>query len=1014
MLSEGTRAELSSARERAILVALSLQVNRVVPVEQLIDAVWGDAPPATARSQVQQCISALRRKLAPQGEVLRTESAGYSLRLPVDAVDATRFESLVSQSRAAVADDRIADAVADLRAATALWRGPACAGLDGGGLRAAATRLEEERLAALETCLDLELQLGRHREVAGELGGLVGQHPLRERLVALHMLALYRSGQKVAALDVFRAARATLVEELGVEPGNELSALQRGMLADDPALDHYADETPRAPRASAAAVPVPRQLPSAVGDFTGRAAEAGLLTELLSAPDEAAGRAYLPIAVVRGRGGVGKTALALHVAHTLRRQYPDGQLYAQLRDGEGQPISADDVLAWFLRALGLPPAALPAEPAERAATYRSLLGERRVLIVLDDAYSVSQLQPLIPGNPGCGLIVTSRDALSGLSASRYLDLSDLDEGASVQLLTSLIGDRRVAEEPAAALDLARQCGCLPLALRIVAARLVARPHWKLSEMVRRLADEEKRLDELAIGEMAVRATVALGYEGLDPDARRLFRLLGLLGATDFGSWMPSALLGCDADRGVELLDLLADARLVDVQVSDGRGVRFRLHELVRIYARERLAAEEPPPGRAAALGRMLGCWLGLAEEAHRRTYGGDFAVLHGTARRFPLPPPLADELLASPLGWLRAEQAGLVSAVHQAAQAGLHELCWDLAMTLVTLFESDHQGGHWRRTHEVALSAARRSGDQLGEAAMLCSLGGLAIAEQPARAAEPLNAALSIFQKIGHRHGEALALAGLAFIDRLNGHYEQALGRYARALDNFREAGDRVGEVDVLSGMAQVHLDRNEIVPARELLDLALRACETLAAPRIVAQTDFRMGLLLLRSGELTLAERYLRLSLQVVRDEGDTIGEAYALHALAAVHASQRRRAIADAEFAAALDLSQQVGEKLVRGRILLAYAEAQHSWQNREQARALAEEALAIFGEVGGTPVLRARAVSLREDGTGPDWTAAASLAPGAAAGGGWSSAPRGAAHQRKPNVDAHVRLLLSFSPD
>ena len=567
------------------------------------------------------------------------------------------------------------------------------------------------------------------------------------------------------------------------------------------------------------------------------------------------------------------------------------------------------------------------------------------------------------------MIVTTRDSLPALDGSRVFDIGDLDEAASIRLLGSVIGDGRVADEPSAALALVRQCGCLPLALRIVAAKLLARPHWKLAEMVRRLADEGRRLDELALGDVGIRATMALSYESLDQGARRLFRFLGLLGAADFGAWVAVPLLGDDPARAAELLDSLVDARLVDVQLKDG-SARFRLHELVRVYARERLAAEEPTAYRSAALERMLGCWLAMAADAHRRTYGGDFAILHGSASRFSLPADLTDTLLASPLGWLRAEQAGLVSAVHQAAQAGLHELCWDLAMTIVTLFESDYQADNWRRTHEVALDTARRAGNRLGEAAMLYSLGHLEMAERPTSAVRLFQLALTAFERIGHGHGQALALTGLAFIDRLNGDHEQAEARYSAALGIFRQAPDQVGVVDCLTSMAQIRADREEFEAARALLDEALTACETLAAPRTVAQTDYRMGSFLLRTGDLPRAERHLRLSLQVVRDEGDAVGEVYALHALATAHTRQGRHAIADAEFCAALDLSRQVGEKLVHGRVLLAYAEAQYTRRQPDRAGVLADEALAVFAKIGGAPVLRARALELQSRLAGRPW--------------------------------------------
>lgn len=956
---------ISGARERTILTLLLLQVNRVVQIEQLVDGVWDDSPPTTARSQIQQCISALRRKFARGGfaDMLRTHSAGYVIRVPEEALDVRRFERLASQGRAAASEKRIAEAAADFRDALALWRGPSCAGVKSTAVRAAASRLDEDRMAALEQCIDLELQLGRHHELTGELSDLVQRYPMRERLHALYMLALHRSGRKAAALEAFRTARGTIVAELGLEPGEGLRALHRAILANDPELLAPGPDTAQGTgRIRGGTAPVPRQLPPAVADFTGRAAEAAALVRLLGGADgETSADRYLPVAVLRGKGGAGKTALALHVANALRQDYPAGHLYAQLRDGEGQPVATADILAWFLRALGMPSATVPEGLAERTAAYRSMLGERRVLVVLDDAYSAGQVLPLIPGNPGCGVIITSRDSLSGLHGSRYFEIGDLDEQSSVRFLGRIIGDDRVAAEPVAALALVRLCGCLALALRIIAAKLVAHPHWTLHGMVRRIADEETRLDELTLGDAGIRATLTLSYETLDRDAQRLFRLLGLLGAADFGSWVAAPLLGDEAARADNLLDTLVDARLVDARRGD-EGTRFCLHELVRVYAQERLAIEEATGQRVTALRRMLSCWLALAAEAHRRTYGGDFAILHGTADRFLLDPRLVDALLASPLGWLRTEQAGLVSAVLQAGQAGLDELCWDLAMTIVTLFETDYQTNDWRKTHEVALAASRRAGNRIGEAAMLYSLGNLSIAEQPAAAVGYLEPALAAFQQAGHGHGQALTLAALAFIDRLSGHYERALDRYAEALAQFRLVSDLVSEVDCLSSMGLIHTENGQLEAARGQLDKAMAACETLEAPRIAAQTDYRMGSFLLQAGELARAERSFRMSLQLVREEGDSTGETYALHGLATVHARQGRHTIADAEFTAALDLSRQVGDRLVRGRILLAYAEAKLARHETDQASALADEALTVFGEAGGATVWKARATALR----------------------------------------------------
>jgi DNA-binding SARP family transcriptional activator len=966
--------EISSSRERTVLAMLLLQAGHAVPLDRLVDAVWDEAPPATARSQVQQCVSALRRQLsrADLAGVIATSSAGYAIRVSAESIDATVFERLIRRSRGAVEADQLDQAIADLRGALALWRGPACADVPSEVVQAAATRLNEDRLGVLEDCLELELQLGRHRDVAAELGELVRQHPTRERLRAMHMLALYRSGRQAEALESFRDGRQILTEELGLDPGEELSLLQRAILANDRVLElrPQSPGTGRIGRYGEAVIP--RQLPAAVADFTGREYEAELLAKLLSADgaDPPADR-YVPIVTLAGKGGAGKTTLALHVAHRLRGEYPDGQLFVQLRDGEGQPVSSAELLASFLRAFGVPSSALPPGLSELTALYRSLLGDRRILVVLDDAEDVRQLEALLPGNPDCCVIITSRHPLPGLNGAHHVEIGDLDEDTSVALLTRVIGPERVQAEPAATLELARLCGNLPLALRIVAAKLATRPHWRVAQMVRRMTAEERRLDELILGDVGIRATLSLSYTSLDADSRRLFLRLALLETADFGSWVAAPLLDADAVVAADLLDTLVEARLVEVRLSEDRSVRFYLHELVRVYALERLAIEESAGERSAALQRVLACWLSLAVEAHRRAYGGDFAVLHGTAPRFGLPADLVDDLLARPLSWLRSEHAGLVAAVLQASQAGLDELCWDLAMTLVTLFESDYRVHDWRKTHEAALEVCRRAGNIRGEAAMLYSLGNHAVAERAGNAHHYLDAALDLFDQLADSHGQALTLASMAFAARLDGHYDQAMARYEAAMSRFRAVGDRVGEADALTNMALIRTDQESFGVAAELLDQARAVGRFLTAPRLAAQTEYRRGEFYCRQGEFEGAQRSFRKVLRLVRENGDLVGEAYALQGLANVHTQQQQYAIADDELGAALDLSRTVGDTLVLGRTLLARADFCMARGDTSTARSLIGEALAVLGDSHNGNLWRARALRLHQrlsGSTGP----------------------------------------------
>jgi DNA-binding SARP family transcriptional activator len=975
VLADGSPMEISSTRQRILLAMLLLEANHAVPLSRLADAIWDDDPPTTAKSQVQTCVSVLRRQLAGAGddEAIATRSAGYAIRVPENALDIMKFERMTARSRAAAADDRPEEAVRELRAALALWRGPAAAGVPSRLVEAAATRLNENRLGVLENCIELELSLGRHRGLIGELSELVRQFPLRERLRAQHMLALYRSARQAEALESFHEARRIITEEIGLEPGAELAGLQRAILAADPALnlDHQPGRGPQL-RARAELVRaggllpgsglVPHQLPAAIADFTGREAALADLIRVLSADDDQTGGAgSVPVVTLTGKGGVGKTALALRAAHAVQDHYPDGQLFTQLQEADGQPIGVMDTLARFLRAFGMPATAIPDDLTERTAAYRSFVGTRRALIILDDAASVGQVVPLIPGAAGCAVIVTSRNPMSGLHGARHVQVDDLDEPASMELLARVVGGDRVRAEESSARALVRLCGCLPLALRIAAAKLGARPHWRIEQMVRRMADEKKRLDELALSGVGIRTTLSLSYRSLDEKARSLLRRLGMLGAMEFAAWMSAPLMDHDAYEAEDVLDSLVEAHLVQAR-STSSGPRFHLHELVRIYAAERLAAEEPLVDSSAALRRTLGCWLALAEEAHRRTYGGHFAVLHGRATRWPLPAAVVDQLLETPMAWFRAERAGLVAAVLMAAQSDLDELCWDLAMTSVTLFESDYEVDDWRRTHEAALEVTRRAGNRRGEAAMLYSLGNLTAGQRPADAARYQDAAMRAFCALDDSHGRALTLANMAFADRLSGRYEQARTRYRQALEGFRLVGDLVGETDALTNLAQIHSEAGQFDEAEQLLDNAEVICRSLGAPRVMAQTEYRRAEFFLQIKDLDRAETCFRLVLNNVQRQGDLVGNAYALLGLGQIQTLRGLYERAEASLAQARELSVHLGDNLVRGQVMLASAELCLAQGRADQAASIVRETATLFGESGPAGLWRRRVSSLQ----------------------------------------------------
>ncbi len=754
---------LSAGRQQVVLAVLLLEANRLVPVHRLVDAVWSDAPPPTARGQIHTCVSALRRRFeaAGLGGRIGTRRPGYVMRVADGELDLHRFDSLVADGRAAAAAGRPAEAVNRFRTALGLWRGEVpLSGIESDLLRAAVASLTERRLSVLEDCHAVELAQGRHHELVDQLLPLVERHPLREQLHHQLMLTLHRCRRPGDALAAYRAARRTFVTELGIEPSGALRELHDSILRNDTTLD------PPAPRIAAVPAPAPavtpRMLPAANPYLAGR----DDVVTTVSGQLRGGGTDGVTTAVLAGRAGVGKTALAVHIAHRIAPGFPDGQLYARLDDEHGDPVRPEAVLERLLRALGVPAAAGSRD--ELAARLRSTLAGRRVLMVLDGAADEAQVLSLLPGSATCGVLVTSRHRLTGLSGAKVVELAELTIQHATELLIRLLGIARVSAEPAATYDLIDLCGGLPLALRIAGERLAARPHWSIAELTERLGDEQRHLDELSHGPLDVRPGIATACDRVGPSAQRLFRLLALLDGPDFPTWVAGPLLGDPGHGAVDELETLVDAQLVDVGRRSGPGAHYRIPKLLRSYAQELLAREETPATRAAAVNRLLGAWLHLAEQAHSRAVGQSVPVVHGDAERWPLPAPLTDQLLRRPLEWFEAERAGVVRAVGQAAELGSAELCWDLAGTLAGLMQARDHLEDWRETHTTALAACRRTGDRRGEAVILHSLGTLDMVEQRYNEASGrLALALPAFEEIGEDKGRTLCLRSIAFLSRV-------------------------------------------------------------------------------------------------------------------------------------------------------------------------------------------------------------------------------------------------------
>lgn len=944
-------------RQEVVLAMLLLEADKVVSVDRMVDALWADNPPRTARSQVHITISALRRIL---GEgVIVTRPPGYAIRVPDGALDLARFTGLVADAASLSAQQRLPQAVQCLRAALDLWRGPAMEGLDSPAIQAAATRLNERRLSVLQDCMDLELQLGRHGEVVAELTELVAKHPLNERFRGQLMVALYRAGRQSDALEVFRAGREILQEELGIDPGEELCKLEHAILTHDTQITSPPGEQVAGLPVKSLIPPIPRQLPRTIANFVGREEILGAISGVLSGGDGADAQPEVPVVVLTGRAGTGKTALAVRAGHLLHATFPDGQLFLQL--GTDLQRTTSGLLEDVLRSIGIRSDVMPAELDGRSALYRSWLADRRVLIVIDGARNDNQLAHLLPGTSGCAVIVTTARRFASLEGARHLEVGPLTEQSAYHLLESLVGASRAGAERQAVCELIRLCEGLPLALRIVAGKLAARPHWRIDRMVRQLRDEHRRLDALDLDGVSVRATLTLVYDGLGENARRLFRRLSLFAPNGFPAWISAPLLDLDIDIADELLQTLARSHLVDIRVAVEGTVRFHLHDLVRIYAAERLADEEPAAEQASAVRRLLGCWLFAATMAHRRVYGGDFGILHGHAEHWPLPPDLVETLMEDPAEWFRRERSALVAAIEKARQFGLDELCWDLAVTSATLFESGFYSDDWRESHLGALEAARGARNRRGEAALLYSLGSLEIAVNLTAAQNYFEQALRTFEEISDHQGQALALAGLAFIDRHRGYYELALPKYQRAVEWFRAAEDLAGEAYTLKTMANIHADWLDFGTSQQLLDRASAICHELGSTRLAAQVEYELGELELRRGRLAAATEAFASVLRQTQQIGDVIGQAYALAGLGNARRLTGDLAGARSALGQALNLTRSVDDRLIRGRVLVALAELDYANGHFDLALRRTTEATDVLGKLGSADLWHARALEV-----------------------------------------------------
>ncbi|WP_177154615.1 AfsR/SARP family transcriptional regulator [Actinosynnema pretiosum] len=599
---DGLPVRVGRSRQLTVLALLLINIDKLVPVGRLVDAVWGATPPATADKQIQTCVWRLRTAFEQAGapaELIETVSGGYQLRMDGGVLDAHLFEDGVRTARELHRRGEVSAAIAEYRSALALFHGPLMAELASPTVQTMAAHWEERRLSVLEERLDVELATGCHAELVSELRVLVAEYPLREHLRAQLMTALYLSHRRADALAVYRAGRATMVASLGLEPGPRLQELQRRIIAGEP-LTHPGGAVRPRPTAKA-----PAQLPADTADFTGRDHELTCLADHLCR----SGRGGV-VAVV-GRPGVGKTALAVHAAHRVRDRFPDGQLHADLGGSTGRPATPHDVLAGFLRALGVSDEHIPSDVATRAALFRSATAGRRLLVVLDDAAGSAHVEPLRPADTGA-VLCTSRTTMLDLPGVDVHRLDGLRTDEATALLAHVVGEHRVAREPAGARRLVELCGNLPLAVRAAGARLHARPTHRIDRFADRLTDDSRRVAELSYGTLDLGARLGTAADALPGPARAVWLLLGASDLPTIPVWAAAALVDRSEDETQCLLDTLVDHHLLDVAEGDVLGgSRYRLHPLVRIHARQRCRTEIDTATLATALDRLgeVASWL---------------------------------------------------------------------------------------------------------------------------------------------------------------------------------------------------------------------------------------------------------------------------------------------------------------------------------------------------------------------------------------------------------------------
>ncbi len=932
--AHGVPVRIGGAKPRAVLATLLLQPNGFVSLDLLTEVLWPGGAPRSAVANVRTYVRTLRLRLPPTAvDGLRTEPSGYSLGIEPGEVDMLLFEQQLAAARAA--RDRGADAAA-LRAyemALGLWRGGVLQDVPSSVVwDPAITRMEGLRSIAVDECLELRLRLGDYAHLVSDLRSRLTESPLREDLWRMLVHALSDAGRSAEARSAYAEAEQVIAAELGIEPSEPLRAIGA--------------EVNGYPGRHRAATPVSVcQLPMDIIDFTGRAVEIADLEELLST----AGRQPV-VAAVSGPPGVGKSTLAVHVAHRVRDVFPDGQLFVDLAGTSECPREPADVLAEMLRGLGVIDSAIPGEPGERAAMFRARLAQRRFLIVLDDALGSAQVSPLLPGTGGSAVLVSSRRRMPGLPA-RACPLGLMRHDDARALFGAIVGADRLRREGADADRVLAECGSLPLAVRIAAARLVNRPGWSVGTLADSLRDERGRLGAVRFGELEVRAGTELSYRHLPEPAAAAFRTFGDLPDDAVPGWLVSVATGCDSETAGGL-DTLLDEHLVEVVGRDRLGLnRYRMHDLLRCYARELVLTDNQEMRLRRRL-RVIDALTALARSANAAMPTRFLGVL-GEPDERGLPDGPAHDVVpmvrARPVDWFESEHRNLVAAVDAAVRLGRTDRAADLAIELAGFFDMRGYYGDWLRTHRLVLDAMPHH-DDVRAAALLRNLGQLHLyQDRYPDALASFDRARALFAELGHPTGEAIAAVGSGSVHRIVGDLGAALGTFTAALKDFAAHGDRHGEAVARNAIASVWLERKDPEAAAGWLRGALELSRADGDRHREAQVRRRVAVLHELRGEPQAARGELERALGIFDELADLHCAAYVQQSIAELCLRQGDAGEASALLIGALAVQQQLGDRRAEARVAGLLGELHDATGRKQTARHYFHRSLATWRRLG-----------------------------------------------------------------